>query len=109
VNPDTGEAETPVHQKALYWRRNLDNLLRNADRQQDREWEAEEKIAAMTPEQKDDMLKKTLLAERGEPGNGFASMRSNEVYEAKPNMRSPIMQALASGRPLAGELGRRTW
>ena len=111
MNPDTGEAETPVHLKATSWRRNLDHLLRRADAAADREWEIEDRIASMTPAERDAMLKQAMLDEQAASGGPFNGMGNNGSYDAKPNMRSPMMQALKSGRPISrGELGRgRSW
>jgi hypothetical protein len=105
VNPDTGEAETPVHGRALSWRRDLDYKIDQYERKMDRERDVDEKIAAMTPAEKDDMIKAALLQQSGGP---FAGLRNNQTLDAQPNSRSPLMRRLTSGQPISrGDL--RKW
>jgi hypothetical protein len=98
MNCDTGEAETPAHPRAIQWRRDLDYAVARYEKQHDRELDVEEKIAAMTPAEKDAMIKQAMLAEQPVNYNSF---------DAKPNMRSPIMQALKSGRPISRAEAKR--
>jgi hypothetical protein len=96
VNPDTGEAETPAHPRAGTWRRDLDNRIAGYERQLDREYEIEEKIAVMTPAEKDALLKVYLQGDKG---------------VAQPTKPRSLRSRLESGTPIsrAEARGYRSW
>lgn len=102
MNPDTGVAETPVHELATRWRRDLDYKIDRYERSMDREREIEEEIAAMTPEQKDAALKAVYLVER----QGKQATRG--VLDAQPSHDSrSLMGRLVSGLPISRAEARR--
>jgi hypothetical protein len=104
VNPDTGEAETPAHYKALSWRRDLDSKIEHALRAKDRELDIEDKIADMTPEEKDNLLKVYLSQDKGIARQGtFTARPSNEPQS--------LMGKFLGGEPIsrAQARGSRFW
>jgi hypothetical protein len=117
VNPDTGEAETPAHPRAGTWRRDLDYKIEQYERRMDRERDVEDRIALMSPAEKDAALKAVYLAGQGERGELFAGVERgwgvkqdrDGSLETQPNMRSPMMRRLASGEPFGRPSWRRPW
>jgi hypothetical protein len=97
MNPDTGEAETPVHGRALSWRRNLDHKIDQYERTLDRELDVEERIALMSPAEKDAALKALYMAD---PPRTPATMRDGDRLDFGPN-RSFLMRRLTSGQPIS--------
>jgi hypothetical protein len=96
VNPDTGEAETPAHPRAGAWRRDLDNRIAGYERQLDREYEIDNRIAVMTPAEKDALLKVYLQGDKG---------------VAQPTKLRSLRSRLESGDPIsrAEARGYRSW
>ena len=114
MNPDTGEAETPAHPRAGTWRRDLDYKIEQYERRMDRERDVEDRIALMSPAEKDAALKAVYLAGQGErrpePVGGWGIKQDSDgSLETQPNMSSPMMRRLASGEPFGRPSWRRSW
>jgi hypothetical protein len=102
VNPDTGEAETPAHPRAGTWRRDLDWKVGQALLREDREFDIDEEIAAMTPAEMTAALKAVFMAER----DRTASRQG--TWGARPsNEPRSLMGRLTSGLPISAAQARR--